>query len=303
MARSCCPSSRHSSCSLGSVPSGDGTLKSDADLEALQELLGFHFTDADLLRHALRHSSWCAENGETASNERLEFLGDAVVELTVRNALFALLPDEPEGELSKTRRSVVNTYALSRAAARAGLGDALLLGRGEEQSGGRSKPSLLCNTLEALVGAAFLDSGWEGASQLVLRLVDRELENALSAGPGNDDPKTRLQELAAKLGSDVVEYSVSGNGPDHERWFHGEVSWMTPDGVTVSASGEGQSKKVAEQQAAAALLEVIESQPGFESSWRPTSRTGSAARRSPRGKRPREMAGSKSNNKNGAGHA
>ena len=222
-----------------------GALDADADLGALQGRLGHRFDDPALLRLALSHGSWCAEHGEVESNERLEFLGDAVVELTVREALYRRLPERSEGELSKLRRSVVNTYALAEAAAEAGLGDALLLGRGEEQSGGRAKPSLLCNVLEAVVGAALLDGGWQVARPLVLRLVGRRLDEAIAAGPDADDHKTRLQELVASVGGEPPRYEVTDEGPEHEKWFHAVVA-----AAGVVGRGEGQSKKQAEQQAA-----------------------------------------------------
>lgn len=208
----------------------------------------------------MRHASWCAENGEVASNERLEFLGDAVVELAVRAELFRCEPGRPEGELSKLRRSVVNTYALARAAERAQLGEALRLGRGEDRTGGRTKPTLLCNVLEAVVGATFLDAGWDVASEVVLRLVDHELVAARAAGPDGDDPKTTLQELAARRRCEPPVYVVVDEGPEHEKWFRATVSISGADGTTlVVGNGGGPSKKGAEQSAARDALRTLES--------------------------------------------
>jgi ribonuclease-3 len=193
-----------------------------------------------------------------------------VVELTIRAELYRNEPDRPEGELSKLRRSVVNTYALARAAERIGLGEALLLGRGEDLSGGRRKPSLLCNTLEAVVGATFLDGGWEPASELVLRLVGAELTAALAAGPDSDDPKTQLQELAVRLGGEPPAYVVADEGPEHEKWFTATVT-IDPARAAgafrgtgddrrpiVVGHGGGQSKKMAEQSAARDALRTLD---------------------------------------------
>ncbi len=230
-------------------------LATDDRPDALSERLGHRFADPALLRQALSHGSWCAEHDEPESYERLEFLGDAVVELVVREELYRTLPDRDEGELSKLRRSVVNTYALADVAAAIGLGDALLLGRGEELSGGRRKPSLLCNVFEAVVGAAFLDGGFDVARAVVLRQLGDRIASAVVAGPDSDDHKTRLQELAVRLHADAPRYDVTDEGPEHEKWFHATVEVA---GELVGR-GEGQSKKLAEQQAARdALAQLAE---------------------------------------------
>lgn len=228
-------------------------LGADADLVALQERLGYRFDDPGLLLLALSHGSWCAEHGDVESNERLEFLGDAIIELAVRHELYRTQPGRPEGELSKLRRSVVNTYALARVAQRFAVGEVLRLGRGEDLSGGRSKASLLCNTLEAVIGAVFLDGGWERAEALTLTLVAHEMQSALEAGPDGDDHKTRLQELAAQIGPHPVSYTVTDEGPEHEKVFRATVT-VTGD---VVGHGVGQSKKLAEQQAARHALEQL----------------------------------------------
>ncbi len=145
--------------------------------------------DADLLTRSLAHRSWCAENPGTGSNERLEFLGDAVLGLVVTDYLYRTYPDMPEGELAKVRASVVNSAALAELAAELDIGDALLLGKGEDQSGGRQKPSILADAMEALIGAVYLDEGWSGSERLVMRLLGERIESA-AAGPGGQDYKT-----------------------------------------------------------------------------------------------------------------
>jgi ribonuclease-3 len=177
----------------------------------------------------------------------------------VRAELFHTEPDRPEGELSKLRRAVVNTYALAGASQRAGLGAVMRLGRGEDQSGGREKPSLLCNALEAVVGAAFLDGGWDAASAMVLRLVGEELSAARAAGPDAGDPKTLLQEVAARERCDPPEYAVVDDGPEHEKTFAATVVVARPDGsAPLVGTGGGPSKKAAEQSAARDALRRLE---------------------------------------------
>ena len=165
--------------------------------EALAERLGWDVADAELLTRSLAHRSWCAETPGSGSNERLEFLGDAVLGLVVTDHLFRTYPDLPEGELAKVRASVVNSAALAEVAAALDVGDALLLGKGEGRSGGREKPSILADAMEAVIGAVYLDRGWEAAAELVMRLLGDRIEEA-AAGPGGQDYKTRLQELCAR---------------------------------------------------------------------------------------------------------
>jgi ribonuclease-3 len=144
----------------------------------------------------LAHRSWCAETDGAESNERLEFLGDAVLGLVVTDHLFRTYRDLPEGELAKVRASVVNSAALAEVAVDLDIGAALLLGKGEDQSGGREKPSILADAMEAVIGAVYLDGGWEAAAELVMGLLGERIEEA-AAGPGGQDYKTRLQELSA----------------------------------------------------------------------------------------------------------
>ena len=179
------------------------------------------------------------------SNERLEFLGDAVLGLVVTDHLFRTYPDLPEGELAKVRASVVNSEALAEVAAELSLGDALLLGKGEDSSGGREKPSILADAMEAVIGGVYLDGGWPAAAGLIMRLMGERIEEA-AAGPGGQDYKTRLQELAARQFEQLPRYEVRDEGPDHAKRFFATV---TVGGV-VRGKGEGRSKKQAEQGAA-----------------------------------------------------
>src|ERR1700730_15940342 len=166
----------------------------------------------------MAHRSWCAETVGAASNERLEFLGDAVLGLIVTDHLFLTYPTLPEGELAKVRASVVNSAALAEVAAALDVGDALLLGKGEGASGGREKPSILADAMEALIGAVYLDRGWGAASDLVMRLLGERMVEA-AAGPGGQDYKTRLQELCARQLDELPQYQVTDEGPDHAKAF------------------------------------------------------------------------------------
>jgi len=198
-----------------------------------------------LLERAVAHRSYCAENPPTRSNERQEFLGDAVLGLVVTDYIFRTYPDLPEGQLAKVRASVVNSALLAEVAADLEIGPAMLLGKGEAASGGSEKPSILADGMEALIGAVYLDGGWAPAASLVLRLLgDRILEAA--AGPGGQDHKTRLQELASRRFSRLPGYSVADAGPDHAKRF---VATVALDGRRWEGE-EGRSKKQAEQAAA-----------------------------------------------------
>jgi ribonuclease-3 len=179
------------------------------------------------------------------SNERLEFLGDAVLGLIVTDYLYRTYPDMPEGELAKVRASVVNSAALAELAAELDIGAALLLGKGEDQSGGRHKPSILADAMEALIGAVYLDKGWSGSETMVMRLLGERIEGA-AAGPGGQDYKTRLQELCARTFDQLPVYVVDDEGPDHAKEFSAVVHVRgRPQGA-----GQGRSKKQAEQAAA-----------------------------------------------------
>ena len=179
------------------------------------------------------------------SNERLEFLGDSVLGLVITDHIYRTYPSLPEGELAKVRASVVNSALLAEVAAELDIGSHLLLGKGEDASGGREKPSILADAMEAVIGAVYLDGGWLAAAGLVLALLgDRVAEAAV--GPGGQDYKTRLQELAARTFDQLPRYAVADEGPDHAKKFFATVSVA---GIQ-RGSGEGRSKKQAEQAAA-----------------------------------------------------
>jgi ribonuclease III len=208
--------------------------------------LGHEFGDISLLQHALAHRSWCGEQeGGAPSNERLEFLGDAVLGLVVARYSYERYPNFPEGMLAKVRSAVVNSRVLAQVAEHLGVGEVLLLGRGEEASGGRTKASILADAFEAILGAVYLDAGWDAAELLVLR----ELRDAITrAGkePDDFDHKSRLQEKSVHDGEGTPRYVVVGSGPDHERAYVAEVYVA---GQLLGA-GVGRSKKDAEQEAA-----------------------------------------------------
>ncbi|HZU78777.1 MAG TPA: ribonuclease III [Acidimicrobiales bacterium] len=222
------------------------------DLGPLMARIGFTFDDPGLLVQALSHRSWCAEAGGLPSNERLEFLGDAVLGLVVAEHCYRTYPELPEGSLAKVRAAVVNTHVLAEVALELELGDMVLLGRGEDASGGRHKASILANSVEGVIGAIYLDRGWDAAASFILRLLDRRITEA-AAGPGADDFKTRLQELVMRRVGELPRYEVHGTGPDHARRYTAQVYVSG----RASGAGEGRSKKDAEQSAARAAWEVL----------------------------------------------
>ncbi len=205
-----------------------------------------------MLAQSLAHRSWCAEHPEQLSNERLEFLGDSVLGLVVTDHLYRTYPDLPEGELAKVRAAVVNSASLAEVAAELGVGEAILLGKGEDQSGGREKPSILADAMEALLGGIYLDRGWLDAERVVMRLLGERIEEA-AAGPGGHDYKTRLQEMCARSFQDLPVYRVSDEGPDHAKHFEAVVE---VEGRQRGA-GRGRSKKQAEQAAARAAWQDL----------------------------------------------
>lgn len=200
---------------------------------------------SDLLELALTHRSYAYEHGGVAHNERLEFLGDSILGQAVTVMLFQENPDLDEGELAKRRASLVSSVALAEVARAIGLGRHIRLGRGEELTGGRDKSSILADTVEAVIGAAYIDAGGEAATELVLRLIRPLFTNPARFGAAMD-PKTSLQELAARTGRRLPHYEVTDSGPDHSKRFHATVSL---GGVDV-AEGDGTSKKQAEMAAA-----------------------------------------------------
>ncbi|HXY28380.1 MAG TPA: ribonuclease III, partial [Acidimicrobiales bacterium] len=220
---------------------------------ALAERLGHTFGDLSLLQHALAHRSWCGEQeGGAPSNERLEFLGDAVLGLVVAGYTYERFPEFAEGKLAKVRSAVVNARVLAQVAARLGIGDVLLLGKGEEGSGGREKASILADAFEAVLGAVYLDAGWAAAQGFVLRELGGAIERA-GEEPDDFDHKSRLQEKAVRDGEGTPRYIVVGSGPDHDRAYVAQVFL----GGTCMGTGEGRSKKDAEQEAAKAAWEVL----------------------------------------------
>jgi ribonuclease-3 len=208
--------------------------------------------EPELLQRALTHRSYAYENGGLPTNERLEFLGDAVLGLVVTDTLFRAHPDLPEGQLAKLRSAVVNAKALADVGRELGLGDHLRLGRGEEATGGRDKGSILADTVEAVLGAVYLDRGLTEAEALVHRLFDPVIDSAAGLGAGLDW-KTSLQELTANTGLGVPEYQIWDTGPDHEKFFTAVVRVAGED----RGSGTGRSKKEAEQEAASAAWRAL----------------------------------------------
>lgn len=205
-----------------------------------------------MLTLALTHRSYCAENPSTASNERLEFLGDSVLGLVVTDYIYSSYTGLPEGQLAKLRASVVNTITLAELGGRLGVGELLLLGKGEDQSGGREKESILADALEALFGAVYVDGGWDAARSVIIDLTHDAIVDAAEQ-PGRKDYKTQLQELTARLSLGTPVYEISGSGPDHDKRF---TAVTIVDGV-VRGHGAGTSKKRAEQVAARSAYAAV----------------------------------------------
>jgi ribonuclease-3 len=216
-----------------------------------ETVLGVPFADKTLLDMALTHRSVSADDPSRFDNERLEFLGDAVLQLAVTRKLYADFPDLPEGQLAKVRAAVVSGSTLAEVAMTIGLGQYLDLSASEERSGGRSKESILADALEALIGAVYIDSGFDSAAGLVLRLWGKRIDDR-AKNPGVRDYKTRLQENLAVDGLRPT-YEVEGTGPDHERTFQATVAV----GGEVIGIGIGKSKKAAEQSAAREALQTL----------------------------------------------
>ena len=212
--------------------------------------------DRELLERALIHRSFSYENGGLPTNERLEFLGDAVLGLVVTDALYRRWPDLPEGQLAKLRSAVVNMRALADVARGLDLGEHVMLGRGEITTGGRDKSSILADTLEAVLGAAYLSAGIDAAGTLVHHLIDPLMDFSATLGAGLDW-KTSLQELTAAEGLGVPEYSIEEEGPDHAKLFRA----VALVGGVPHGWGVGRSKKEAEQQAASTAWQALRDAP------------------------------------------
>jgi ribonuclease-3 len=222
----------------------------------LARRLGHRFADPSLLITAVTHRSWCSEHDGSASNERLEFLGDAVLSVVVAERLYDSATVLPEGQMAKMRARVVSEPVLAEAARSCGLGRALRLGRGEDASGGRDKPSLLSDAYEGVVGAIHRDGGLERARNFILETLGEAIAEAESS-PGDHDHKTRLQELAARKTLPTPRYRVEHEGPDHERVYHATVDLGGP----IRGRGTGRSKKEAEQAAAAEAVAACTGRP------------------------------------------
>ncbi|MEX1177708.1 MAG: ribonuclease III [Nitriliruptor sp.] len=224
--------------------------------DELAALLEVHLDTPGLLDQALTHRSWAFENGGVDPNERLEFLGDAVLALVVTDEIFHAHPAEQEGRLAKVRSAAVKTGSLAGIARDLGLGRFVKLGRGEAQSGGADKDSILADTLEAVLGAVYLDQGFASAYDLVQRLFERRLEELAGRGAALDF-KTALQELSAAQFESVPRYELTDTGPDHDKTFTATVSV----GGRIVGRGEGRSKKRAEQEAARQAYQLLETDP------------------------------------------
>jgi ribonuclease-3 len=224
----------------------------EPDLGALSDRIGYRFADPALLRGAVAHRSWCAEVPGQTSNERLEFLGDAVLGWVVADLAYRRFRELPEGKLTDLRKSVVNAHALADVARSIDLGGCLLLGRGEDAAGGRDKASILSDAFEAVLGAVYVDGGVVPVTALVERLfTDRMADAARSLD--RLDYKTLLQELTARMFDVAPVYVVSSSGPDHEKVFDAAV-WV--EGVH-RGDGSGTSKKAAEQAAASKAFDAL----------------------------------------------
>jgi ribonuclease III len=220
----------------------------------LESRLGYVFVDRARLECALTHKSYLNENASWGrpDNERYEFLGDAVLDLVVGHLLMDADPERNEGELSKTRATIVNEVGLAEVAGELGLGEWLFLGRGEEQSGGRRKPSVLADACEALIAAVYLDGGFDASFAVVKRLFGSRVVSA--RGGGLNDYKTRLQERAARRKQHVRYQLISEQGPDHDKTF--DIAAFVGDREL--SRGAGKTKKEAEQRAAELALRALD---------------------------------------------
>ncbi|CAB4562691.1 MAG: ribonuclease III [Actinobacteria bacterium] len=224
----------------------------DSGLDGLSQRIGHRFADPELLRRAMAHRSWCAEHPGNESNERLEFLGDAVLGWMIADIAYREHQDLPEGKLTDLRKSVVNASALAEVAVGIDLGPCLLLGKGESAAGGRMKPSILSDALEAVIGAVYLDGGVVAAARLIEHLFTEPLQRAAQQ-LDRLDHKTLLQELTARMFDTAPVYVISETGPDHQKTF---TAGVVVGGRSVG-QGTGRSKKLAEQAAALAAYTLL----------------------------------------------
>uniref|UniRef100_A0A7C2EAF2 Ribonuclease 3 n=1 Tax=Ammonifex degensii TaxID=42838 RepID=A0A7C2EAF2_9THEO len=225
----------------------------DDGYKALVERIGVNWKDETLLRQALTHGSYAYEHPGVESNQRLEFLGDAVLELVVSDYLYRTFPEKAEGELTRLRAAVVCEASLARTARKLGIGQALFIGRGEAQSGGRERPSILADAFEAVLGALYLDQGLEAAAKFALLRLEPEVAKILEDRQ-EWDYKTELQEFIQRRSPENVSYAIlKEEGPDHAKRFTAGVFYRG----RCLGRGEGRSKKEAEQQAAREALERL----------------------------------------------
>ena len=223
-------------------------------MRELEKKLGYEFKDRALLERAMVHSSYANENRQLGleCNERLEFLGDSVLGLAVARHLFLSFPGMPEGRMTRLRAELVCEQSLYSVAQRLGLGKYLMLGRGEEMTGGRERQSILADCVEAVIAAMYLDGGMDIATEFISRMILADLDPGAHAASG--DHKTELQELIQRHSGQVLAYELVGeSGPDHCKTFTARV---TLNGVAIG-EGEGRSKKEAEQAAACRALEEL----------------------------------------------
>ncbi len=222
------------------------------DLSELEEKIGYKFKDRKLLINALTHSSFINESKETdiSDNERLEFFGDAIIEFFISEFIFNKHKDFPEGDMTKMRASMVCEPSLAACARYIDLGDYIIMGRGEEMSGGRSRDSIISDAFEALVAAIYLDSGWSSVADFIGEHLEKSLENEELFF----DAKTRLQEIVQKTEGNVLRYEMVGEeGPAHNRTFEA-VALLNDEEI---GHGQGHSKKEAQQKAAMSAIKML----------------------------------------------
>lgn len=221
-------------------------------LVAFEKSLGYRFRKRPLLEQALTHRSYANELGLEGNYERLEFLGDAVLGLVTTEWLYALHPDLAEGKLSELKSHLVSRQVLAQWAEIIGVGDELRLGVGEDRSGGRTKDSLLADSMEAILGAVFLDRGIKAARKVIVPMIEEAMSRRAEGGYA--DAKTQLQERVQAMGADLPDYRhVAAEGPDHRKVFTVEL-WLKGE---LASSAQGPSKKIAERRAAATALERL----------------------------------------------
>ena len=220
-------------------------------MESIEVRLGYKFRNPLLLAEALTHPSLAYESQKAHfDNQRLEFLGDSVLQLVLTEHLFRKFPESPEGHMTKLRAQLVSRHALAQFATNLQLGHYILLGKGEEASGGRKRASTLADALESLIGAIYLDSGYQSARELVLRLFEQGI-GLVAESQTESNPKGSLQETLQSMGNEAPRYRIMGeSGPDHRKVFHAQVLWRD----MVLAQGRGKSKKEAEVRAALEAL-------------------------------------------------